>query len=153
MDIGLRKAWVEELRKFAGKRIKVTKRGQHYGDGEFKEIFLTGTKWDSQDVICICVRMDGNSSNIQFRIQCTDRWNDNELRWPAFNYAGSSCFIANTIDGEVKFELDNTSPRRSAVDASKIVDGIRQSLRKGLRPGLTLVNLRGRKGVAPALKN
>lgn len=153
MDLGLRKAWVEELRRrFAGKRVKVLLRGYSVGYGEFKEIFLTGGNYNAQDEIRICVLMDGNSTTAQYRVQCSTGWNDNEIRWG--DGVNTKSFIAQSGDGEVKFELDNTSPFASKITLEGIREAARRGARrKGLAPGLTLVDLRGRKGVAPALRN
>lgn len=142
MELGLRKAWVEELRRrFAGTQVKIQNRyGYRYG--EFREIFLS---YDRDDEIRISVLIDGITT--QFRVMCNTAWND-EIRW----CPGSSgtCFFVKDSEGEVKFELDET-PRGRIREVSW--DRQSQSSRKGLRPGLKLVNLWGRKGVAPALKN
>jgi hypothetical protein len=87
--------------------------------------------------------MDGSSSITQFHVQCTPKWNDGEIRWKD---NGSSAFIARTVDGEAIFELESNVISLASLSS-------RRQSRKGLAPGLTLVNLQGRKGVAPALKN
>lgn len=145
MDVGLAKAWVEELRKrFANKRVRVTCRNFPTFDGVLKEIFYIDKE------VHVTVLKDGLHHATHYRVRLTNDWNDNEILWS--DSKTSNGFICTTTDGEIRFELD---ANWNAAKAESVVEGIRKNLklnnRRGLAPGLQLVELRGRKGVAPSL--
>jgi hypothetical protein len=149
MDVGLAKAWVEELRtRFANKRVRVACRGFATFNGELKEIFYVDKE------VHVTVIKDGAQVThyrvglahvTHYRVRLTNDWNDNEISWS--DPKTSNGFVCSTTDGSVRFELEDAKASVSSVE------GIRKNLKlnKGLAPGLQLVELRGRKGVAPSL--
>jgi hypothetical protein len=141
MEAGLAKAWVEEIRKrFVAERVRVTGRNFSFFDGVLKEIFYIDRE------IHVTVIKDGDLYATHYRVRLTSEWNGNEIRWA--DGATANGFICVTTDGEIRFERNFSS-------TASVLEGIRTNLklnhRKGLAPGLQLVNLRGRKGVAPSL--
>jgi hypothetical protein len=148
MDVGLAKAWVEELRtRFANKRVRVTE-SRNMESGTLKEIFLNDKE------VHVTVIKDGDTHYRvglpymgYYRVRLTNGWNDNEISWS--DPKTSNGFVCSTTDGSVRFELED------AKASSVVEEGIRKNLkldnRRGLAPGLQLVELRGRKGVAPSL--
>lgn len=139
MDVGLAKAWVEELRtRFENKRVRVACRGFATFNGELKEIFYVDKE------VHVTVIKDG-AQVTHYRVRLTNDWYDNEISWS--DPKTSNGFVCSTTDGSVRFELEDAKASVSSVE------GIRKNLKlnKGLAPGLQLVELRGRKGVAPSL--